>query len=304
MGHHHDHGHGHHHHHTDNTRMLFYSFMIIFTFMIVEAIGGYLTNSLALLSDAGHMLSDAAALGLSLLAFKIGERQATNSKTYGYRRFEIIASFLNGVTLIIIALYIFYEAFNRFLYPPEVSGTMMIIAIIGLIINIIVAYLLMSGASTDNLNIRSALVHVIGDMLGSIGAIIAGVLIILFNWNIADPIASVIVAVLIIFSGSRITRDAIHILMEGKPDNISITEISNSLKDMNGVKDVHHIHVWSITSEFPAMSCHIVVDDTINRDEVLIQATKKLKESFDISHTTIQIEGPDVTHDNNSCQTC
>lgn len=152
---------------------------------------------------------------------------------------------------------------------------MMIILIIGLIINIIVAYLLMSGASTGNLNIRSALVDVIGDMLGSIG-VVAGILVILFNWNIADPIASIIVAVLIIFSGSRITRDAIHILMEGKPDNISITEISNSLKDMNGVKDVHHIHIWIITSEFPAMSCHIVVDDTINRDEILIQAIEKI----------------------------
>lgn len=301
MGH-HDHGH-HHHHHTNNKRILFYSFIIIFTFMIVEAIGGYLTNSLALLSDAGHMLSDAAALGLSLLAFKIGERQATNAKTFGYRRFEIIASFINGVTLIIISLFILYEAISRFQDPPEVSGTMMLIAIVGLLVNLLVAFLLMKGASTDNLNIRSALVHVLGDLLGSVGAIIAGILIILFNWNIADPIASVIVAILIIISGSKITKDAIHILMEGKPKTISITKIKDVLNELNGVRDVHHIHVWSITSEFPAMSCHIVVDDNVNRDEVLLLATNKLRETFSIAHSTIQIEGTRVI-DDSDCHHC
>ena len=303
MGHHHDHSHGHGHHHTDNMRALFYSFIIISSFMIVEAIGGYLTNSLALLSDAGHMLSDAFALGLSLLAFKIGERQATNNKTFGYRRFEIIAAFINGITLILISLFIFYEAFTRFQDPPEVSGTMMIIAIIGLLVNLLVAFLLMKGGSTENLNIRSALVHVLGDLLGSVGAIVAGVLIILFNWNIADPIASVIVAILIIFSGIRITKDSIHILMEGKPDNISISKIKDTLNDLSGVEDVHHIHVWSITSEFPAMSCHIVVDDTVDRDEVLLVATEKLKNSFNISHSTIQIEGVQVVH-GNDCDDC
>src|SRR5690606_702233 len=188
----------------------------IFTFMIVEAIGGFLTNSLALISDAGHMLSDAAALGLSLLAFKIGERKATKEKTFGYKRFEIIAAFINGVTLIIISLYIFYEAITRFVEPQMVDSSMIFIAILGLLVNIGVALLLMKGDSKDNLNIRSALLHVIGDLLGSVGAIIAGLLIMAFGWYIADPIASILVAILITISGYRVTKDSLHVLMEGK----------------------------------------------------------------------------------------
>ncbi|KNE20020.1 cation diffusion facilitator family transporter [Virgibacillus pantothenticus] len=289
-GHNHEHGHGH-HHGTSNKKALLFSFLLITFFMIVEAVGGFLTNSLALLSDAGHMLSDAAALGLSLLAFKIGERQATASKTYGYRRFEIIAAFINGVTLIVISLYIFYEAFQRFMEPPNVSASMMIIAIIGLIVNIIAAWVLMRGDSQDNLNIRSALLHVFGDLLGSIGAIIAGILILLFDWNIADPIASVIVAFLIILSGIRITKDSIHILMEGKPANIDVEEVKQKLMDLKGVHNVHDLHVWSITSEFPALSCHLVVDDTVDRDTLLTQANQQLKRNFSISHCTLQIEG-------------
>ncbi|MBR7796457.1 cation diffusion facilitator family transporter [Agaribacter marinus] len=290
MGHDHDHHHGH-HHHTSNKRVLFWSFIMITAFMIIEAVGGLLTNSLALLSDAGHMLSDAAALGLSLLAFKIGERQATTSKTYGYRRFEIIAAFINGITLVLISLYIFYEAFHRFMDPPNVSANMMIIAVIGFIVNIIVAWMLMRGDSEDNLNIKSALLHVLGDLLGSVGAIVAGILILLFGWNIADPIASVIVAILILISGFRVTKESIHILMEGKPVHINVKEIKTALLKLQGIKDVHDLHVWSITSEFPALSCHVVVDDSIHRDDLLKQANQVLKDQFHISHCTIQMEG-------------
>src|SRR5699024_4293778 len=165
---------GHHdHHHTNNKRVLFWSFIAIFTFMIVEVIGGFLTNSLALLSDAGHMLSDAFALALSLFAFKLGEKRATKDKSFGFKRFEIIAAFINGLTLIIISLYIFDEAYNRFMETPNVSANMMFIAIIGLVVNIIVFMMLMRGGSHDNLNIRSAILHVLGDLLGSVGAIIA-----------------------------------------------------------------------------------------------------------------------------------
>ncbi|WP_449353998.1 cation diffusion facilitator family transporter [Virgibacillus natechei] len=285
------HNHSHDHHHTSNTRVLFWSFIFIFSFMIIEAIGGVLTNSLALLSDAGHMLSDAAALGLSLLAFKIGEKKATQDKTYGYKRFEIIAALINGIMLMAISLYIFYEAFQRFSDPPNVSAGMMIIAFIGLVVNILVAWMLMRGDSKENLNIKSALIHVFGDLLGSIGALIAGALIFLFNWNIADPIASVIVACLIIISGFRITRDAIHILMEGKPDDINMDKIIENLATLDGVSDVHDLHVWSITSEFPAMSCHLVVDDTIDRDRLLRETNEILKGNFNISHCTIQMEG-------------
>ncbi|WP_163970812.1 cation diffusion facilitator family transporter [Oceanobacillus halotolerans] len=292
------HDHGHHHHHTSNKRVLFWSFIIISVFMMVEAIGGYLTNSLALLSDAGHMLSDAAALGLSLLAFKIGEKKATKMKTYGYKRFEIIAAFINGLTLIVIALFIFYEAFHRFVDPPNVSASMMIIAFIGLLINIGVAFLLMRGDSKENLNIKSALIHVFGDLLGSVGAIVAGVLIYLFNWNIADPIASVVVAILIFISAIRITKESLHVLMEGKPHHIDTSEINTILLQLDGVENVHDLHVWSITSEFPAMSCHVVVNKQTDRDLLLQKAINAIKQNFQISHCTIQIEGPHTNCDN------
>ncbi|AXI08938.1 cation transporter [Oceanobacillus zhaokaii] len=297
MGHHHE-GHNHehhHHHHTSNTKVLFFSFIIIFLFMIVEAVGGFLTNSLALISDAGHMLSDAAAMGLSLVAFKIGEKKATMDKTFGYRRFEIIAAFINGAALILIAIFIFYEAIQRFVEPPNVNGGMMIIAVIGLIINIVVAWLLMRGDSKENLNLRSALLHVIGDLLGSVGAIVAGALILLFGWNIADPIASVIVAILIIISGFRITKDSMNILMEGKPEDINVTAIKESLSKMDGIEDVHDLHVWSITSEFPTLSCHLIVKKSIDRDLLLQQANEMIHHHFNISHCTIQIEGINST---------
>lgn len=295
---------GHHHHdHTSNMNVLFWSFIAIFLFMIIEVVGGLLTNSLALLSDAGHMLSDAAALALSLIAFKIGTKQATNHKSYGYQRFEIIAAFINGIALVVISIIIFFEAYKRFLEPPNVSATMMVIAIIGLMVNLVVALLLMRGGSHDNLNIRSALIHVLGDLLGSVGAIIAGILIYLFNWNIADPIASVIVSILILFSGFRITMDALHVLMEGKPEDLNVETLKKTLLDMDGVKSIHDVHVWSITNEFPAMTGHLVVDQSVKRDELLEQANKIIKKEFDISHVTIQIEGENSSSYQN-CRPC
>lgn len=294
---------GHDHHHTSNTKVLFWSFIAIFTFMIVEVIGGLLTNSLALLSDAGHMLSDAAALGLSLIAFKVGTKKATDTKTYGYRRFEIVAAFINGVTLLGISLIILYEAYHRFLEPPNVSASMMFIAIIGLIVNVVVALILMRGDSHDNLNIRSALIHVFGDLLGSVGAIIAGILIYLFSWNIADPIASVIVAILILVSGFRITMDALHVLMEGKPEDLDVGALKETLANLKGVSTIHDVHVWSITNEFPAMTCHLVVDKQVNRDILLEQASNLIKETYDISHITIQLEGENSSIYQN-CEYC
>ncbi|MFB1051138.1 cation diffusion facilitator family transporter [Paraliobacillus sp. JSM ZJ581] len=285
------HDHGHHHTHQANKKALFLSFLLIAGFMVVEVIGGLLTNSLALLSDAGHMLSDAAALGLSLLAFTFGEKAASAAKTYGYRRFEILAAFINGLTLLVISLYIFWEAYHRFLEPPTVNGMMMIIAIIGLLVNVLVAWILMRGDTKDNLNLRSALLHVLGDLLGSVGAIVAGILILLFDWNIADPIASVIVSILILGSGWRITKDSIHVLMEGKPDNINIEKVEQQLVSLDGVLQVHDLHVWSITSDFPALSCHLIVKKNIDRDNLLQEASIVLHKQFDLKHTTIQIEG-------------
>ncbi|HII3048028.1 TPA: cation diffusion facilitator family transporter, partial [Staphylococcus aureus] len=216
--------HEHNHTHGANKKTLMISFIIITGYMIIEAIGGILTNSLALLADAGHMLSDSISLGVGLLAFILGEKAADYSKTYGYKRFGILAAVFNGVTLVLIAIYIFYEAYQRFTDPPEVASTgMLIIATIGLLVNILVAWILMRGGDTkENLNIRAAFLHVIGDLLGSVGAIIAALMILFFNWGWADPLASVIVAVLVLISGWRVTKDAVHVLMEGTPKNVEI----------------------------------------------------------------------------------
>jgi cobalt-zinc-cadmium efflux system protein len=288
-------GHDHSHGHNQNKKALLISFLFIFTFMIVEVIGGIVTNSLALLSDAGHMLSDAAALGLSLAAFYIGEKASDKGKTYGYKRFEILAAFINGITLLLVSLYIFWEAYHRFIDTPVVSPGMMVIAIIGLIVNIIVAWILMRGDTEHNLNVRSAFLHVLGDMLGSVGAIAAGLLIYFFNWNLADPIASVMVAILIVISGWRVTKDSIHILMEGTPKGIDMEDVKNSLAAAPGVIEVHDLHVWCITSGFTALSCHVVVGNEVNRDTILLRLSAYLEEEFGIHHTTIQVEGKSVT---------
>lgn len=293
MGHHHSHGHDHdhHHHHSSNKKALLWSFILIASFMVVEVIGGIVTNSLALLSDAGHMLSDAAALGLSLFAILLGEKKATLQKTFGYRRFEIIAAALNGITLILISAYIFYEAFRRFQNPPEIQSLgMLTISVIGLLVNIGAAFILMRGNKDENLNIRSAYLHVLGDMLGSIGAIIAALLIYFFGWSYADPFASIIVAILIIISGYRVTKDSFHILMEGSPNSIDHTKIKQRLGLISGVKEVHDLHVWSITSEMPMLTCHISIIEGENHDDVLRQAQYIIANEFHIEHSTLQIE--------------
>lgn len=290
-GHSHGHGHGHSHSHTSNKKALLSSFILITVFMVVEVIGGFLTNSLALLSDAGHMLSDAAALGLSFFAIKLGEKQGSQEKTYGYKRFEIIAAALNGLTLIIISLYIFYEAFERFFAPPEVQSTgMLMISVTGLIVNIIAAWILMSGDKDENLNVRSAFLHVLGDMLGSVGAIVAALLIMFFGWTIADPIASVIVAVLILISGYRVTKDSFHILMEGAPTQIDTEKVKKALSSVPLVKEVHDLHIWTITSGYPVLSCHITIFDDGIHDDILKQSQKILHDEFHIEHSTIQVE--------------
>ncbi|MFD2444721.1 cation diffusion facilitator family transporter [Bacillus sp. CGMCC 1.16607] len=299
MGHHHghshSHGHGHHHHGSNNKKVLLTSFILIATYMIVEVIGGILTNSLALLSDAGHMLSDAAALGLSFIAIKIGEKAKTQSKTFGYKRFEIIAAALNGLTLILISIYIFYEAIHRFIDPPEVQSLgMLTISTIGLLVNIVAAWILMRGDKDENLNVRSAFLHVLGDMLGSVGAIIAALLIYFFGWGIADPIASVIVAILIIISGWRVTKASLHILMEGSPAQVDTQKVKQSLMEIPFVKDIHDMHVWSITSDFHSFSCHISIAGDGAHDVVLHHAQSILHDEYGIEHSTIQIEKEEV----------
>ena len=292
----------HSHTHGANKKTLMISFIIITVYMIIEAIGGFLTNSLALLADAGHMLSDSISLGVGLLAFILGEKAADYSKTYGYKRFEILAAVFNGVTLVLIAIYIFYEAYQRFANPPEVASTgMLIIATIGLLVNILVAWLLMRGGDTkENLNIRAAFLHVLGDLLGSVGAIIAALMIIFFNWGWADPLASVIVAVLVLISGWRVTKDSIHVLMEGTPKNVEIDAVIRTIERIPGVNNMHDLHVWSITSGQNALSCHVVVDGTIpiQESEEILRTIEQKLEDENIGHATIQMESENHPHKN------
>ena len=291
--------------------------------MFVEAIGGLLTGSLALLSDAGHMLSDAIALGATLMAFKIGEKAATHQKTYGYKRFEILVATVNGATLVIIALMIFYEAIKRFNSPPEIASQgMLIVATIGMLVNILVAWLMHRGSRSGdghnhgshkdkheandakltsdasdnkqpvNLNMQSAYLHVLSDLMGSVAAIVAALLMMSFGWVWADAAASVIVAILIMFSGYRVVRDSVHILMEGTPEGISLVNVEEKLLAHPQVQQVHDLHVWSITSGLNALSCHVVVDGemSIHESSLLIASLEQSLLELGIHHATIQVE--------------
>lgn len=300
------HDHGHDHTHGANKKALMISFIIITCYMVIEAIGGFFTNSLALLSDAGHMLSDSISLGVGLLAFKLGEKVSNYSKTYGYKRFEILAAVFNGVALIIISLYIFYEAFQRFADPSEIASTgMLTIAIIGLVVNIFVTWMLMRGDTKENLNLRAAFLHALGDLLGSVGAIIAALLIMFFNWGWADPLASLIVAALILVSGWRVTKDAIHVLMEGTPKNVDLDEIIKLMENVPGIISIHDLHVWSITSGQNALSCHAVVDGdlSVQESQELLRSIEHELEHKGVGHVTIQMENKEHPHEDSlMCQ--
>lgn len=308
MGHHHHHHghdhHGHHHHHhfdevrEGNKKGLLIALIITTGIMLLEFFGGLITNSLALLSDSGHMLSDASSLFLSLVAFWFATRPASPKKTYGFYRFEILAALFNAVTLFVIAGFIVYEAFQRFFDPPTVaSGTMMIIAGIGLLANLLSAWSLISkGDVKNNVNLRSAYLHVLGDALGSVGAIIAGVLMLLFEWYIADPIISVVVALLILKSAWGVLTTSIHILMEGTPITIDQKEVKATLEEIDGVIDVHDLHIWTITSGMDSLTCHILIKDDHDSQDILQQAIDKIRDKFKIEHTTIQIEKSAIEH--------
>ncbi|MEB7789394.1 CDF family zinc efflux transporter CzrB [Staphylococcus equorum] len=300
---HHGHNHAHGHVHTNNKKILLISFLIIGIFMIVEIIGGFVSNSLALLSDGLHMFSDTISLGVALLAFIYAERHANKHKTFGYKRFEILAALFNGVTLFVIGIIIIVEAIGRFFDPQEVQSTeMFIISVTGLIVNIIVAYLMFKGGDTShNINMRGAFLHVIGDLLGSVGAIIAAVLIWNFNLTIADPIASIIVSVLIIKSSWGITKSSLNILMEGTPSDVNMNQVFSMITEEEKIKNIHDCHVWTISNEMNALSCHAVVPNTmtIEEGEVLLNRLEHKLEHLNIQHMTIQLETTDHLHDNN-----
>ncbi|TQR09251.1 cation diffusion facilitator family transporter [Psychrobacillus soli] len=312
MGHHHHHhGHDHHGHSHDhfeesregNKKGLLIALLITAGIMFLEFFGGLFTNSLALLSDSGHMLSDASALLLSLVAIWFSSRPPSSVRTFGGYRFEILAALFNGVTLFVIAGFIIWEAFGRLLEPQAVaSGTMMLIAAIGLLANLLSAWaLIRKGDVKNNVNLRGAYLHVLGDALGSIGAIVAGILMLLFDWFVADPIISVLVALLILRSAWGLIKHSVHILMEGTPISIDQTEVKAELEKIEGVLNIHDLHIWTITSGLDSLSCHIVINDEKNSQYILQQAINKLKETFHIEHATIQVETVEIKHSELQC---
>ena len=267
---------------------------LTFVYMIAEAVGGWLTNSLALLADAGHMLTDVAALTLTLFAIWFASRPATSKKTYGYYRLEILAAFVNGIALVLLSIWIIYEALQRWQDPPEIAATpLTIIAVGGLLVNIIAAYLLHSDHKHD-LNMRGAFLHVVGDLLGSVAAIIAGVLIWSFGWMWADALGSVLISAIIIFSSWRLILDSVNVLLEGTPRHISLASVEETILETEGVGGVHDLHVWTISSGIEALSAHISHDDSVSHSELLAVVRRKLHDRFGIDHLTIQMETLDL----------
>ena len=297
--HHHDHTHN--HVHTNNKKVLAISFIIIGLFMIVEILGGFIANSLALLSDGLHMFSDTVSLGVALIAFIYAEKNATSTKTFGYKRFEVLAALFNGITLLIISGVIIIEAIRRFFNPIKVQSTeMFIISVIGLIVNIIVAIIMFkSGDTSHNLNMRGAFIHVLGDLLGSLGAIIASILIYVFNFTIADPIASILVSIIILKSAIGISRSSLNILMEGTPSDVNLDKIISTIINHNEIYNVHDYHVWTISNDMNALSCHAVVSETMSVQdcEGLLKKIEHELLHLNIQHMTIQLETAQHDHD-------
>jgi cobalt-zinc-cadmium efflux system protein len=258
--------------------------------MFAEAIGGWLINSLALVADAGHMLTDVAALTLTLFAIWFAARPATSRKTYGYYRLEILAAFVNGIALVLLSIWIIYEAFERWQAPPNIAGTQLIlIASGGLVINIVAAYMLHSDHKHD-LNMRGAFLHVMGDLLGSIAAIIAGVMIVAFGWLWADALGSVLISLIIIFGAWRLILESVNVLLEGTPRHINLAAVESTILETAGVGGVHDLHVWTISSGIDALSAHITHDESVSHSDLLAAVRNKLHDDFGIDHLTIQME--------------
>ena len=296
---HHDHEHGDqgrhgHHHHGRVSRgaegaRLKWVLIVTALFMIAEVVGGLLSGSLALLADSGHMFTDVGALALSLFAMRIAQRPSNTRRTFGYVRLEILAALVNGATLLLIAGLIVLEAWQRLRDPVAIDGTIMLgVATLGLGVNIIGASLLHSHAH-DNLNVRGAYLHVLGDLLGSVGAIAAGVIVLTTGWTPADAIISVVIALLILFSAWKLVREATDILLESVPAHIDMDRMLDALASIDGLDEVHDVHVWTLTSGFVAISAHGVIDDPTDHSRVLNEV-RELVASHGIDHVTFQIE--------------
>lgn len=268
-------------------------FCLTFFYLIVEVIGGFWTGSLALLADAGHMLTDVAGVGLALLAIWFAEKPASPERTYGYYRVEILAALTNAVVLIFISLYILYEAYERFRNPPEVqSAGMLAVAAVGLVINIAGVFILRSG-SKESLNMKGAYFEVLSDMLTSIGVIIAGIIMLTTGWYYADPLISAGIGLFILPRTWALLKDAVAVLLEGTPSDVSIAALRETLSKIDGVAEIHDLHVWSLTSGVNALSVHAVLADGAEHDDVLQRVHDSCTGEFKIAHVTAQTERAD-----------
>lgn len=260
------------------------------TFMVAEVIGGLVTGSLALLADAAHMMTDVGGLALALLAIRFAEREATPQRTYGYLRMEVLSALTNAVVLLLLTVYILYEAYQRFQAPPEIqSGPMLVVAAIGLVVNLI-SMRLLAGGSSESLNVKGAYFEVLSDMLGSIGVIVASLLVMWKGWVLADPIIGAGIGLFIVPRTWTLLKQVTHILMEGTPPNVDLRTLERKLMEIAGVTAVHDLHVWTVTSGFDAMSGHLVIADMSRGREALREARRVMKDGFGIDHVTIQIE--------------
>jgi cobalt-zinc-cadmium efflux system protein len=297
----HAHGPGHSHGHSDghghgaaygaeNRKRLKIVLGLVTLYLVAEVVGGLLTNSLALLADAGHMASDAGALALSLFAMWVARKAPTAKRTYGYYRTEILAALVNGATLVAISIYVVVEAVQRFSRPAEVEGgLMMVIAAGGLLVNLAGLWILNAGRS-ESLNVQGAWLHVLTDALGSVGAMAAGGLIWAFGWAWADPAASILISVLVLYSSWALLKEAVAVLMEGAPGNVDVDQVRDAIRAVPGVRAVHDLHVWTITSGLVALSGHVVVEDQDYSPAMLARIRDPLHERFGIDHVTVQLE--------------
>lgn len=275
---------------------MLFALVLTGTIAVAEAVGGYITNSLALMSDAGHMLTDISALGLSLLALWFSGKPADLKKTYGYYRMEILSALLNGVLLLGITVFIVVEAWERFQAPAEVKlGPMAIVATIGLLANLgALAFL----HSTHSMNVRGAFLHVLGDALSSVGVLVGAAVMYFTGWYAIDPLISLLISVVIVVGAVKLVRDAVDVLLEAVPSHVDMAAVKELLVKVQGVRDVHDLHVWTIASGMYALSAHLVVADPMvcNNDEILSAVKHELFDRFGIDHTTIQIESETYAH--------
>jgi cobalt-zinc-cadmium efflux system protein len=273
-----------------NKRRLVIVFGFTTIYLVAEVVGGLLTHSLALLADAGHMLTDVAGLALALFAIKFAERSATPERTYGFYRVEILAALTNSVVLIGISLYILFEAYKRFLNPPEVeSGAMLIVAVIGLGVNI-AGMLLLRETSSQSLNMKGAYFEVLSDMLTSIGVIVASVIMLVTGWYYADPLISAGIGLFILPRTWILLREAVGVLLEGTPSDVNLTAVREAIGNVSGVDGVHDLHVWTLTSGVNALSVHAVLSNGASHDDVLVAVQRCVTSNFKIAHATVQVE--------------